>query len=210
MQALLEHSKINYGPLPLELRVRRTRSRTNSRPSPYPQRMAPVNLKATSPLHINHNNRQAVNTRSPLKDNNVLMDVSELQNVLTNSPAPVKNEQGFKAPLSVKKSRAEHALENDRDVVKPKAAANPYPRSRERVGSGARRAALGWSKRKTPNKKANKENMSLSQSAHEGMSTSLLRYALHSFPKEGEAKESRSPNDSLRIVRPRPNRRVRA
>ena len=35
MQALLQHSLENYGPLPPELR--RIRSRTQSRPSPYPQ-----------------------------------------------------------------------------------------------------------------------------------------------------------------------------
>jgi hypothetical protein len=37
MQALLEHSVQNYGPLPSELRPRRMRSQTQSRPSPYPQ-----------------------------------------------------------------------------------------------------------------------------------------------------------------------------
>ncbi|KAJ7115597.1 hypothetical protein C8R43DRAFT_1038570 [Mycena crocata] len=38
MQALLQHSVDNYGPLPSELGPRRVRSRTQSRPSPYPQR----------------------------------------------------------------------------------------------------------------------------------------------------------------------------
>ncbi|KAJ7473614.1 hypothetical protein B0H11DRAFT_2036563 [Mycena galericulata] len=38
MQALLQHSVQNYGPLPSELGPRRVRSRTQSRPSPYPQR----------------------------------------------------------------------------------------------------------------------------------------------------------------------------
>ena len=37
MQALLEHSRKHYGPLPSELRSRRTRNRTLSRPSPYPR-----------------------------------------------------------------------------------------------------------------------------------------------------------------------------
>ncbi|KAG6825404.1 hypothetical protein H0H92_003817 [Tricholoma furcatifolium] len=37
MQALLEHSVKNFGPLPSELRPRRVRSRTSSRCSPYPQ-----------------------------------------------------------------------------------------------------------------------------------------------------------------------------
>ncbi|OBZ78004.1 hypothetical protein A0H81_01655 [Grifola frondosa] len=36
MQAMLEHSQKNYGPLPSELRPRRVRSRTSSRASPYP------------------------------------------------------------------------------------------------------------------------------------------------------------------------------
>ncbi|KAJ7772927.1 hypothetical protein DFH07DRAFT_913167 [Mycena maculata] len=38
MQALLQHSVQNYGPLPSELGPRRVRSRTQSRPSPYPAR----------------------------------------------------------------------------------------------------------------------------------------------------------------------------
>jgi len=36
MQALLEHSVQNYGPLPSRLRPRRVRSCTSSRPTPYP------------------------------------------------------------------------------------------------------------------------------------------------------------------------------
>ena len=37
MQALLEYSVQNFGPLPSELRPHRVRSRTSSRASPYPQ-----------------------------------------------------------------------------------------------------------------------------------------------------------------------------
>ena len=37
MQAVLEHSLQNYGPLLSDLRPRRARSRVNSRPSPYPR-----------------------------------------------------------------------------------------------------------------------------------------------------------------------------
>ncbi|KAJ7234518.1 hypothetical protein B0H12DRAFT_1204744 [Mycena haematopus] len=40
MQALLQHSVQNYGPLPSELGPRRVRSRTQSRASPYPTRQA--------------------------------------------------------------------------------------------------------------------------------------------------------------------------
>ncbi|KAJ6505350.1 hypothetical protein C8R45DRAFT_861122 [Mycena sanguinolenta] len=40
MQALLQHSVQNYGPLPSELGPRRVRSRTSSRASPYPARQA--------------------------------------------------------------------------------------------------------------------------------------------------------------------------
>ncbi|KAI0357590.1 hypothetical protein OH77DRAFT_1519472 [Trametes cingulata] len=41
MQAMLEHSQKNYGPLPSELRPHRVRSRTSSRASPYPLRNMP-------------------------------------------------------------------------------------------------------------------------------------------------------------------------
>ncbi|KAJ7126033.1 hypothetical protein C8R44DRAFT_733950 [Mycena epipterygia] len=58
MQALLQHSVQNYGPLPSELGPRRVRSRTQSRASPYPrqgqnasspesQRLSPVDLHRT-------------------------------------------------------------------------------------------------------------------------------------------------------------------
>ncbi|KAK6985146.1 hypothetical protein R3P38DRAFT_3291971 [Favolaschia claudopus] len=40
MQALLQHSVQNYGPLPIEYGPRRVRSRTQSCSSPYPQRQA--------------------------------------------------------------------------------------------------------------------------------------------------------------------------
>ncbi|KZS91528.1 hypothetical protein SISNIDRAFT_551016 [Sistotremastrum niveocremeum HHB9708] len=61
-----------------------------------------------------------------------------------------------------------------------------YPTVRPRVASGARRSAFGWSKRKTPKAEksmSNKEN-----------DTSAVVF---------------SPNDSLRISRPRPRGRVR-
>ena len=81
---------------------------------------------------------------------------------------------------------------------------------RQRVPSNARRAALGWSKRKPESGKsdvreksfANKENL-----VSEGIN-SVFRYDA-SFLCVNLSNRSYSPNQSLRLNRPRPRGRVR-
>jgi len=161
MRSMLEHSKMVFGPLPLELRVRKTRSRTSSRASPYPQPLA--------------SNRSHTRSISPHKYESQSPILQVLQSIPMNTPARARK-------ISIQK--VDKAIFNGE---------NPTPIKsipRQRVPSNARRAALGWSKRKQDGKGdrsfANKENI-LSEST-----TSVF-----------------SPTESLRISRPRPRGRAR-
>lgn len=138
MQALLEHSIQNYVPLPADLRAARARIRTESRPSPYPQRVAGriskqsiVSLQERNPS-TKDLNRVAVD--SPLRE--VTVDKNA-------SPATV---------LSPKKKNA---------AVEPSAenAWGLAPDARPKIGSAARRAALGWTKRSNKSSAGQKENV---------------------------------------------------
>ncbi|KAL1696581.1 hypothetical protein GGG16DRAFT_85014 [Schizophyllum commune] len=160
MQALLEHSIQNYVPLPADLRAARARIRTESRPSPYPQRVAGriskqsiVSLQERNPS-TKDLNRVAVD--SPLRE--VTVDKNA-------SPAAV---------LSPKKKNA---------AVEPSAenAWGLAPDARPKIGSAARRAALGWTKRSNKSSAGQKENV--------GQGTLA------------------TPGDSLRINRARPRAR---
>ncbi|PBK61490.1 hypothetical protein ARMSODRAFT_1025623 [Armillaria solidipes] len=156
MQALLKHSIQNYGPLPSELRPKRVRSRTSSRASPYPSTRV-LKAAAASPELITkqQDNVYRNATSSPLGD--VLPHV----NVMTASPAS----KPF-SPL-IEEPKRENAW-------------GPAA-TRPRVGSTARRTALGWAKRsngKTP--------------------TNL---------KENTPKMNMTHGESLRLSRPRPKGR---
>jgi len=130
MQALLEHSVQNYGPLPSELRLRRVRSRTQSRPSPYPARSmkiaprSPAKLK-TEPVHV-----PAVHAHP--------VDKSVLQQLPINHNIPAISVLNPVKPLSPLIVKQEPKRENAFGLA---------PNARPRVGSTARRTALGWSKR---------------------------------------------------------------
>ncbi|KAF8867965.1 hypothetical protein CPB84DRAFT_1810241 [Gymnopilus junonius] len=158
MQALLEHSVQNYGPLPSELRSRRVR--TNSRPSPYPQR----SFKSTlSPEH----------TRSSMAD---LQRTPVLQPVIIN-----KNIMHAAPSLEAIKPFSPLVVD-----IEPKRenAFGLAPNARPRVGSNARRTALGWSKRSTGKTSTDqKEN---------AVGTGALM----------------TPGDNLRLNRPRPRGRT--
>ncbi|KAF8996426.1 hypothetical protein BDQ17DRAFT_1364415 [Cyathus striatus] len=128
MQALLEHSVQNYGPLPSELRPRRVRSRTQSRPSPYPQaRLSKITL---SPDRISK------------------ADLQPSFAAATDAvPTPVLQDKTVNANISA----LPHALEALKPFspfamdVEPKRenAFGLAPHARPRVGSTARRTALG-------------------------------------------------------------------
>ncbi|KAK0244974.1 hypothetical protein EDD85DRAFT_1348 [Armillaria nabsnona] len=156
MQALLEHSVQNYGPLPSELRPKRVRSRTSSRASPYPSTRA-LKAAAASPELITkkQDNVYRNATSSPLGD------VLPHANLMTASPAS----KPF-SPL-IEEPKRENAW-------------GPAA-TRPRVGSTARRTALGWAKRsngKTPTKL-----------------------------KENTPKMNMTHGESLRLSRPRPKGR---
>ncbi|KAF8060726.1 hypothetical protein FPV67DRAFT_304096 [Lyophyllum atratum] len=166
MQALLEHSVQNYGPLPSELRPRRMRSRTSSRPSPYPHAriskvMPPSPEKVQPTAHVNINRSIA----TP-----VLQQIPVNRNLMSAAPSL----EALK-PFSPLVLDMEPKRENAFGLA---------PNARPRVGSNARRTALGWSKRSTGAGKSSTDQ------------------------KENVAQGTiMTPGESLRINRPRPRGR---
>lgn len=147
MKAMLEHSKQNYGPLPPELRCQRVRSRTYSRPSPYPQRpVKPASPERPSP-------QPSLQKQETIADASVVTIPRPLQpksvNLNSRTPAPTIKDLNPISPFIVEfgKSKGEKSF-NERTI-------------RPRVPSGARRAALGWSKRNTGKSSELKENTSV-------------------------------------------------
>ncbi|KAH7906866.1 hypothetical protein BJ138DRAFT_568044 [Hygrophoropsis aurantiaca] len=136
MQALLEHSVQNYGPLPSELRPRRMRSRVNSRPSPYPRTIK--TSFTSSPV--------AEQLAAPMESARItaLQQMSINPNI-TAIPLEGKGDDLKSLPMSPGKPERVFGLP-------------PRPR----VGSNARRVALGWAKRSAGrNGLENKENASV-------------------------------------------------
>ncbi|KAF8148662.1 hypothetical protein B0H34DRAFT_802878 [Crassisporium funariophilum] len=129
MQALLEHSVQNYGPLPSDLRPRRIRSRTSSRPSPYPQ--ARVSKMTISPDQTRPSNAELHRSFATP----VLQQIPINTNRMTTAPSL----EALK-PFSPLVMDVEPKRENAFGLA---------PAARPRVGSTARRTALGWSKRST-------------------------------------------------------------
>ncbi|GLB36845.1 hypothetical protein LshimejAT787_0311320 [Lyophyllum shimeji] len=164
MQALLEHSVQNYGPLPSELRPRRMRSRTSSRPSPYPQtrinKVTPLSPEKTPPAMTDNITRSVATP--------VLQDKPVNRNIISVAPS-LEALKPF-SPLVVD-------LEPKREN-----AFGLAPNARPRVGSNARRTALGWAKRSTG-------KSSTDQKENVGRGTIM------------------TPGESLRINRPRPRGR---
>ncbi|KAI0828480.1 hypothetical protein BC628DRAFT_1316551 [Trametes gibbosa] len=154
MQAMLEHSQKNYGPLPSELRPHRVRSRTSSRASPYPLRNMRTSFSPEKPLRASP---IQVFTDAPTKqfaflsEPPVLREVQRNSNVFAASPAPALDEIKPFSPIHI-----------ELDTSKQGKSAMGLP-PRPRVTSSTRRAALGWSKRtaKSSTKEA-KENISAS------------------------------------------------
>ncbi|KAF5376919.1 hypothetical protein D9615_007315 [Tricholomella constricta] len=164
MQALLDHSVQNYGPLPSELRPRRMRSRTSSRPSPYPQ--ARIN-KVIPPSPEKVQPAKEVNAKRSF-GTPVLQQIPVNSNLMSIAPS-LESLKPF-SPLTVD---IEPKRENAFGLA---------PHARPRVGSTARRSALGWSKRSTG-------KASTDQKENVGQGTIM------------------TPGESLRINRPRPRGR---
>lgn len=150
MQALLKESVKSYRALPHELNPRRIRPRTNSRPSPYPR--AARHMKPTN---------------SPEESSLSSFGSLALQEVSTNllkSPAPTLDILKPFSPLILGSGKTNSPF------------SAPPKDVRQRVGSAARRSALGWSKRSTKSsngQKENKENASIG---------ALMTYAISPSP----------------------------
>jgi len=180
MQALLEHSVQNYGPLPSELRPRRVRSRTSSRPSPYPP-----------------NRFFKITTISPEK---TTAPVTEVR-VPTTTPAlrqvPVNTNTLSVAP-SIDALKPFSPLAVD---IEPKRenAFGLAPNVRPRVGSTARRTALGWSKRSTGKASTDQKENVIGNGSVMTCVSLLSTHFLYLLAFR--------PGDNLRLNRPRPKGR---
>ncbi len=143
MRALLEHSVQSFGPLPSEFRPRRIRSRTTSRPSPYPQ-----NRISKSTLSVDHLKVSQVETKES-STTPVLRSVP----LSSNKPSVAPTLQAFKpfSPLVVDHGYFKAGSKHEKVSTLPS-------RIRPRVGSTARRTALGWSKRSGKSSSEQKEN----------------------------------------------------
>ena len=139
MRALLEHSVQSYGPLPSEFRPRR--SRTLSHPSPYPKKRI---SKPT--LLVDQSNGSQVEIKES-SATPVLRSLPLISNIVSAAPTL----QAFKpfSPLVV-----------DTGESKAESKVSTLPsQNRPRVGSTARRTALGWSKRSGKSSTGQKENV---------------------------------------------------
>ncbi|KAI0746236.1 hypothetical protein C8Q80DRAFT_1271161 [Daedaleopsis nitida] len=143
MQALLEQSQKNYGPLPSELRPHRVRSRTSSRASPYPLRairstLSPEKARA-SPMQVFSDvpNKSFVVPVPAAHDQSILREVQRNTNVNVPTPPPALGELKPFSPFNI-----------ELEASKQGKNAFGLP-ARPRVTSSTRRAALGWSKRST-------------------------------------------------------------
>ncbi|KAJ6511227.1 hypothetical protein DFH09DRAFT_999601 [Mycena vulgaris] len=128
MQALLQHSVQNYGPLPSDLGPRRVRSRTQSRASPYPRQ----GQIAASP-------EPQLQRPSPAELHRAFVTHSALQ------PLEVHANVDLPTPPAMMSPKRENAW-------------GLAPNARPRVASAARRSALGWAKRSTKASTDQKEN----------------------------------------------------
>ena len=174
MQALLEHSVQTYGPLPSDLRPRRrVRSRTSSRASPYPQtRVSNGNFNSNANANSNFGDFNSnFNSNFNISNSSSLSPPSFVHAdpyVTANTPksaltTPVLREVAVNSNLAKGSAPSIEALKPFSPLVlegvvglgsavKVKANANNNANNnmtRPRVGSTARRTALGWSKRST-------------------------------------------------------------
>lgn len=169
MKALLEHSQKTYIALPSDLRPRRVRSRKSSlnRPSPYPRAMQ----QSFSPSRSSTKSRRASmdlsasSISSSFDKSRALQSIPVSKNNNLTSPAPALASFTPFSPITLDLSQSEDNILNiTLPPVPPTSVIKPA--IRPRVGSTARRNALGWTKRKTPKSKTtegkhlnpNKEN----------------------------------------------------
>ncbi|KAG1727136.1 hypothetical protein EDB19DRAFT_1914356 [Suillus lakei] len=186
MQALLDHSMQNYGPLPSDLRPRRMRSRVNSRPSPYPRTIKTSFTSSPATEQVRAAIVAAVAENAPNDNMRAQGQPKALQQISVNpnimSPAVENTKAG-----RLMKDAAMSPGKLERVFGLP-----PRPR----VGSVARRAALGWAKRSTGrNGLENKENASIGN------------ISLAAVPGNMSQGSIMTPSETLRLNRPRPKGR---
>ncbi|KAG2365179.1 hypothetical protein BDR07DRAFT_1470529 [Suillus spraguei] len=186
MRALLEHSMQNYGPLPSDLRPRRMRSRVNSRPSPYPRTFKTSFTSSPATEQVRAAIVAAVAENAPNDNIRAQGQPKALQQISVNpnimSP-PVENTKAGE----LMKDAAMSPGKLERVFGLP-----PRPR----VGSVARRTALGWAKRSAGrNGLENKENASIGN------------ISLAAVPGNMSQGLIITPSETLRLNRPRPRGR---
>ncbi|KAF9482957.1 hypothetical protein BDN70DRAFT_892146 [Pholiota conissans] len=199
MQALLEYSVQNYGPLPSELRPRRMRSRTSSRPSPYPHgrlskiAASPEQIRTAKSTISPENARKRTTTTTTTTTTVTVTKESKTSTGTVDSQRTPVLQPKLLANKNINVASAAPALGELKPFsplvmdVEPKRE-NAYglaPHARPRVGSGARRTALGWSKRSTGTAKSSSDKKENVVAAGTIM----------------------TPGDNLRLNRPRPRGR---
>ncbi|ESK93500.1 hypothetical protein Moror_1670 [Moniliophthora roreri MCA 2997] len=176
MQAMLADSVQTYGPLPSELRPRR--KRTSSRPSPYP-------AARTIKVSISPESVRSIPPAESLPP--VPPIANDFMKNVTNSPLQPKSINSNTVPTPrakvFKKLNAKQTGDTGAEEPFNPEDAFGVPKARPRVGSAARRTALGWSKRSTGKSSSDLKENSIGQ----GTGT--------------------TPNESLRLSRPRPRGR---
>jgi len=144
MQAMLDQSLQNYGPLPSEPRLRRARSRVDSRPSPYPRT---VKTSFTSSPSTEHLRAAVTASLFTSNDDDVPCHPSSLSNAL----------QQITINPNVPSTTSANAKKCVVSTDKPERVFGLPPRPR--LGSVARRATSGWTKKSTGRTNVeNKEN----------------------------------------------------
>ncbi|KAF9235707.1 hypothetical protein BU15DRAFT_89481 [Melanogaster broomeanus] len=187
MQALLEHSLQNYGPLPSDLRPRRMRSRVNSRPSPYPRTIKTSFTASPATEQL----RAAVASSVVNSANNF----APRQPALSTALQQVAVDPNL---VSMPTNAGEKPTDGKALIASPDKPERVFGLPpRPRVASTARRAALGWAKRSNGRSGfENKENNSSFGNVSLGMgSTNAIQGVIM------------TPSDTLRLNRPRPRGR---
>ncbi|KAJ7585381.1 hypothetical protein C8J56DRAFT_122622 [Mycena floridula] len=170
MQVLLQHSVQNYGPLASELRARR--DRTSSRLSPHPQSQQSHHPYSQQGSHYSQQARKfSTSPETKFSSSPEQARAPELPCTFTPALQEVKVSRNHNGSVRSANPKSKEK-ENNTAAIRP------------RVGSTARRTALGWSKRAPKTSTDQKENVIHDQSM-------VLM----------------TPGESLRPSRPRPRGR---
>ncbi|KIP05270.1 hypothetical protein PHLGIDRAFT_128997 [Phlebiopsis gigantea 11061_1 CR5-6] len=193
MTAMLEQSQKTYGPLPSDLQPHRVRSRTSSRASPYPVRSRCASNE--QPVYSFSARKPFASPDSNEKSSSTMRSISINPNISNpNLTGPDTSNPSVKVFFAPPAAKPNPAFSVHVDVEEPKE--KPLPQVlRPRVTSSARRSALGWSKRNTGKSTIGKSSAAKASTASEKENSIGQGIML-------------TPNDTLRISRPRPKGRT--